>query len=187
MEFRAPLSRQLRQLGLTGKAVIVSLGDDGVDMAGADAGKLSLPLADITRLRVGFEESKAGVMPLLRLWRSGETESLLLVGSLDRAAYAAFVRALVARLLAARPDVLVETGSGLFVPIFVIGSFGLMALAAGGFSIWLAAIGESYVEPLGALAVAGVLLAILAPWTLSRYMPRRIARVEDVERGLFGC
>jgi hypothetical protein len=187
MEFRAPLSRELRHLGLTGNGVTVSLGDGGIELAGTDTGRVLLPLGEIARLRVGFEEARSGVVPLLRLWRRGEPGSLLLVGSLDRAAYAGFVRALVARLLAERPDVPVETGSGLFVPIFVMGSFGLMALAAGGFSIWLAAIGESYIEPLGALAVAGVLLAILAPWTLSRYVPRRIARVEDVERGLFGC
>ena len=53
--------------------------------------------------------------------------------------------------------------------------------------IYLAATGDDWTIGLGPLAVFSILLAILGPWVWSRHRPRRIARLEEIERALPGC
>lgn len=186
--FPAALSKRLkRQLGVAGRKSFVRLVPDGFEVVGEESGRRILPFARIARMRVGFEETKSGTILLLRLWLVGERGAATFGGNEDRRAYGRFVRAAVPRLMQARPDLPIETGSGWFVPIFALGAFGALSLAAAGFMLYLAVTGDDWRIGLGALAVALILLAVLGPWVWSRHRPRRVARAEEIERALPGC
>jgi len=186
--FPAALSKRAkRQLGVAGRTCIVRLVSGGFEIAGGESGRVTLPFARIARMRVGFEETKYGTVLLLRLWRVAERGTLALGGNEDRRAYGRFVRAAVPQLMQESPDLPIETGSGWFVPIFAIGAFGALSLAAAGFMLYLAVTGDDWRIGLGALAVALILLALLGPWVWSRHRPRRITRAEEIERALPGC
>lgn len=186
--FAAAFSRRAkRRLGIDGRTALVRLAPDGIEVCGDRSGCVLLPFSRIARMRVGFEESRTGTVLLLRLWLSDESKPYLFGGNVDCRAYGGFVRAAVARILRDAPAVAIETGSGLFVPIFVIGAFATLALGVTAFTIHLAATGDDWTIGLGALAVFLILLTILGPWVWSRHRPRRIARVEEIERALPGC
>lgn len=68
--------------------------------------------------------------------------------------------------------------------MFGIGALGLLALALTVFAIVLAVKGDDWWTPLPALAVTVVVLAVLAPWLLRHYVPRRVERIGDIERAL---
>jgi len=186
--FPAALSKRAKQrLGVAGRKSFVRLVPDGVEIAGEESGRTTLPFARIARMRVGFEETKYGTILLLRLWLTGEQGSVAFGGNDNRRAYGRFVRAAVSRLMQERPDLPIETGSGWFVPIFAIGAFGALSLATASFTLYLAITGDDWTIGLGALAVALILLAVLGPWVWSRHRPRRIASAEAIERALPGC
>jgi hypothetical protein len=186
--FPAAISKRAkRRLGIAGRTCFVRLVPGGFEIAGGESGRVTLPFARIARIRAGFEETKSGTILLLRLWRVGERGTVTFGGNEDRRAYGRFVRAAVPRLMQERPDLPIETGSGWFVPIFAIGAFGALSLAASGFMLYLAVTGDDWRIGLGALAVALILLAVLGPWVWSRHRPRRIARAEEIERALPGC
>jgi hypothetical protein len=182
--FLAPLTRHVWPLGLAGSEVAVSLRPDGIGLTGARSGAVVLAFPAIERLRFGFSEPRR-LVPMVQLWRTGERRPLVFVGDGDRAGFAAFARATAAQLLRDRPPTILETGSGLFAPVFGIGALAVLALGLAAFAIVLAARGDpDWWMPLPALAVPVVLLAVLAPWLVRRYVPRRVERLEDIERAL---
>lgn len=189
LAFQAPMTRALRRRGLKGRTATVVLEPDGLALAGEEGGTWRVPFAQVLRVRVGFVESKHGTILFLRLWtRDAPDKKVELGGNLDRPRYGRFVRAAVAAML--RPDraIPVETGDGLFVPIFLFGAFGLMAAFFLAFTGYLAVTGDQdWWMPLPALSVPVLLLLLLHRWILSRYVPRRIAKVEEVEKVLLGC
>jgi hypothetical protein len=184
--FLAPLTRQIRRLGPAGRHVAVSLRPEGIALTGAMSGAVVLEFAAIDRVRIGFVEARR-MIPMVWIWRTGERRPLAFAGEGDRAGFAAFARATAAQFLRDRSATILETGSGLFAPIFGIGSFALMALGLAVFAIILAVNDDpDWWMPLPALAVPVVLLALLGPWLLRRYVPRRVERIEDIERALPG-
>lgn len=184
--FLAPLTLPVRRLGPAGREVAVSLRLEGIALTGALSGSVVLAFAAIDRIRIGFVPARR-VIPMLWIWRTGDRRPLAFAGDGDRAGFASFARAVAAQILRDRPATVLETGSGLFVPIFGIASFGLVALGLAILAIVLAVRGDpDWWMPLPALAVPLVLLALLGPWLLRRYVPRRVTTIEDVERALPG-
>lgn len=176
-----------RRLGIDGKAPVVRLEPGAIAIEGERGSRARIPFGRIQRIRVGFEESKTGTVLQTKLWLARESKHYGLGSAGNRRDYGNFVRAAVAEMLRDAPQIAIETGSSLFVPIFLIGAFGTMSLAALAFMIYLAATGDDWTIGLGGFAVAAILLAILGPWAWSRHRPRRIQRLEEIERALPGC
>jgi len=187
--FTAPMTRALRRRGLRGRTAQVVLERDGFVISGTESGAWRVPFVRMHRVRVGFMESKAGTILFLRLWtRDAPEKKVELGGNLDRQAYGRFVRAAAAAML--RPDrkVNLETGEGLFVPIFFFTSFGLMTGLLVTFAVYLAVTGEQdWWTPLPALSIPILLILVLYRWIMRRYVPRPVERVEDVDKVLLGC
>jgi hypothetical protein len=186
--FRAALTgRAKRRLGVAGKTATVGLQAAGFEVRGEISGGNLLAFSRIAKVRVGFEEARWGVILLLRVWLREDRKPYTFGGNLDRRDYGRFVRAAVAQMLRDEPQIPIETGAGFFTLVFVLGAFSAVVLGSAGLTIYLAAAGEDWTMPLGALALFAILLAFLGPWVWSRYRPRRIARLEEIERALPTC
>jgi hypothetical protein len=184
--FTAPLNGRLRRLGLAGKTVTLSLGDDELVLADDQGGIIGLFFTRIEKVRVGFTESKSGTYLFTRIWLAGEGKPVVLWGQHARQAYGDFVWALVRALFERKASTVVETGDGPFTPVFLITAFGAMWLASVLATARQLVIGDDWYTFIGPLVITTVLLATLGPWTMLRYWPRRIHRVEDLRRAIPG-
>jgi hypothetical protein len=184
--FITPNSRGLRRLGLTGREVTARLNGDEIVLSDAEGGLTAVPLSRVEAMRVGFVESKYGSHLFTRLRLSGEPGPVRLASGPSKAAYATFVVALARALMARHPRAVIKTGDGPFTPVFLITIFGAMAFGSLYGTIRLAMRGDDWRIFLGPLAISAVLLAIIGPWTILRYWPRRIARAEDLKRAMMG-
>lgn len=178
IEFRAALSGGARRrLGIGGRTATLGLQTGGIEVRGETSGSVLLPFSRIAKLRVGFEETKTGTILLLRLWLTGEDKPFRFGGNGDRGAYGRFIRATVARMLRDTPAIAIETGSGLFTPIFAISAFGTLTLGAAAFMIYLAATGDDWTIGLGPLGVLDPAcdsrtLGLVAPSSAADRAPR---------------
>jgi hypothetical protein len=184
--FVTPRSRGLRRLGLSGDEVTVALNGDEIVLSDAGGGLVAVPLSRIDRMRAAFVESKYGTYLFARLRLSGEPGPVELRAGPSKHDYAVFVMALARALIARHPRAVIETGDGPFTPVFLIAVFGAMALGSLYGTIRLATTGDDWRIFLGPLIISAVLLAILAPWTILRYWPRRVSRAEDLKRAMMG-
>ncbi|MBL8698067.1 MAG: hypothetical protein JNK67_06830 [Alphaproteobacteria bacterium] len=189
--FRAGISRKLRRLGLRGRSVVVGLAGSRLTIAGDTFGTVDIELASISRLRVGFAQSRGQTYHQILVWTDRAAAPLLL-GTADAAEhprFAVLVRGLAAALAGGEPPALIETGESKRWAAVMLALFG--ALAAG-FAALLAFVLTASETSLGvprpvALAVPAALLLGTSTamwWAWTRHWPRRIDLVEDLARVL---
>ena len=185
-QFQTPVTKDLEHLGLTGDSATVFQDGDNLALSCADGSQVRIPFTRLAKVRCAFTESRGGSDHYLRIWVDDEGKSLHLSGRGDRWNYCDFVWALTPALIAHRPAITVQTGDSYFTPIFLITAIGGMFLATACGTIWMLLTGDDWTVFLGAMAVAGVILAIVGPWTILRYWPRKITNPRDIRRALLG-
>jgi hypothetical protein len=132
--FAVPVTRRLRAHGLRGREAQVTLAGDALQIAGADSGVLVLPPARVQRLRVGWEETKHGVIHEARLWLVGEAKPLVL--QLKRRAPDTYAEVIASFARALPPDRL-EHGTTKAAALFLPIAFGLLSAVALGISLFV--------------------------------------------------
>jgi hypothetical protein len=191
--FTAASTRDLVRRGLRGGTVTVVLTGDLVGLVGADGGDLAVPIERIIGLRAGLIHGKPAIRPALRLAIAGEKPLHLFPvrdaadAAAARRSYPDFVRGLAARL--AQSDRLdgIEIGSG---AVWAVLSACLLAVPTLGMAVVFATTlfgtlpeAEKWI----ARAVTGtatVGLLWLWAWWWRGHWPRRVRRLEDLDRML---
>ena len=189
MSLPAAIDRNLRQAGFAGRHMRVELGSESLELRGDQSGTLSLPIAEIERMRVGFLESEGAPAYQALIWRGGALEPVRIAPMRplrDPHAYATLVRDLAARVAARRGVAAIETGSS---PVFWL----RLSLAVGALlvaAILLILFGlaeESGGTSWGSAVVVAFPVAILAliAWRyLTVHRPRAIRYLSALDRHL---
>ena len=114
MSVPAAIDRHLRQAGLVGRHILVELRGESLELRGDQSGTLSLPIADVERMRVGFLESDGAPSYETLLWRGGAADPVRIAPMRplrDPHGYGTLVRDLAARVAERRGVEAIETGS----------------------------------------------------------------------------
>jgi hypothetical protein len=187
--FRAIRHRSLAAAGLGGSGVDATFADDTLILRGGGGEQLVVPLASISRLRVGYEENRyTADLYRMKLWTSAAPRPLTLATiHSTEADYATIARAIAATVERTHGPGAVEGGLGwvaaLTFPLWIVlgQAFGTVAVYAdqhGAHRDSLLTI---------ALMMAAIGTPILALVTLlffRPYRPRRLKRVGELERFL---
>ena len=182
------LYRNLRRADLAGYHMHAELRVDTLVLRGEKGGLLTIPVAAIERLRVGFFETKTISWETL-LWRIGNPDPVRLAPMQplrDPHAYAGLVRALAARVAEQRGLGAVETGSS---PAYWLSLFLMMAfLLAGALFVALFVLPAEPDNPwwAGPAVVAFPLaIVLLIAWRWHRlHRPRGITDLSALDRHL---
>lgn len=182
---RIRLDSELRRAGLAGRWMNAGLDGDRLVLSGEKGGSGSIALADVVRMRVGFNESRNGDTYVVCLWRSGRAAPVRLAPFPplhDPRAYAELVRQIARQVSARRGIASVETGS----PGRSLGSILTMAVAVVA-SYFIAAgylvdVPEASWWWVPAIVAVPVLLELILLWRYLRvHRPRPIAELADLE------
>ena len=189
MPLPAVIHRNLRQAGFAGRHMLVELNGDTVEIRGEQSGTLSLPIAEVERMRVGFLETEGARAYETLLWRGGEPDPVRIAPMRplrDPHAYVTLVRDLAARVAARRGVAAIETGSS---PAFWLRlSLAVAALLVAAILVVLFVLAE---EPDGTwwgsavvIAFPVAILALLAWRYLTVHRPRAIRYLSALDRHL---
>ena len=183
--FRAYGNRRLRRAGAGGSPVRVSLDGAWLEFAGEQAAPLRLPVAQIERMRAGYTEGKGGPFYMTVLWPAGEPPIKLSPWREDWPAYAAFARALAARVAASRGQRAVERGSTQFGALLGPVAMGLVLAATLAVCVYALADERTLLRWMPAVLPA-LLFALLAWRYHAVHRPRAVAELGELERQLPG-
>ena len=187
--FRAIGHRSLAAAGLGARGVDAMLVGDTLTLRGTNGEQLAVPLASITRLRIGYEQNKySGNLYRMKVWTSAAPRPLTLatIHSCE-ADYATIARAIAATVERTRGRGAVEGGLGwvaaLAFPLWIV-----VGQAFGTFAVYADQHGEHRDSLLTiALMMAAIGTPILALVTLlffRPYRPRRLRSLSDIARFL---
>lgn len=181
--FRAAMTRRLRQAGLKGEWAQVRVTAGVLEITGQHGGQFTVTPTDVARMRVGFVDSKYGKHFVWRLWFATETPSPIDLLPSGRAGheYGATVRAFAQILANAGALDRIETGVSKYSALFLPALLGGLLLAASAVFIFFRGNESAW----GLLATAvpfGLLFGYFTHRTATRHWPRRIARLEELDR-----
>lgn len=170
--------RRLRRHGLQGDVTVRFTGD-GLDLTGAEGGRLVIPLHRVARLRSARESIKNGPLWQTRLWLEGEAEPLLfsIIGRQNLGGYVPAMQGLGRALAAAGRAGRLESGQtpvGAFILPVLIGALFLVACGISLFVITN--------EPWWGRMIVPILPGVLFVLTIMlgrRLWPRRVKNVEQ--------
>lgn len=183
--FDAALTRRLRRRGLAGRPVRVAFEGGALTLSGAQSGHLRIAPADVTRMRVGSEDSKYGRHYVWQLWLADGAERSLALIPMQRGSppYGATVRAFAAALANVGGLERIEGGLSRAAALYMPIAFGVLFLAAAGVSLF--ALGnEPWWGRLIVPVVPAVLLLVGIWLAITRYWPRPIRSLEELDRHL---
>jgi hypothetical protein len=182
--FYAVCTRALKREGVKGKRAAVTLLAGRLGIAGEDGGAISVDLADVAFVRIGYEESKSGKQFLTRIVRASRPEPLVL-HPLDRydPNYSATIRAFAAAIAERGGIDRIERGTSVFWAWLGPALMGL--LVAAGLGIGLFVLAEHVWWQRFAPALAPVILFGVLLWnTTARLAPRPIRQLGELDRQL---
>jgi len=181
--FRAYGNRRLRRAGAGGSPVRVTFDGAWLEFAGEQGAPLRLPVAGLERMRAGYTEGKGGPFYMTILWPAGEKPIKLSPLREDWPHYAAFTRALAARVAASHGPRAVERGDTQFGAL--LGPVLMGLLLAASLAVCVFALPD---EPTLLRWVPAVLPALLFGLLYWRYQavhrPRAVAELGELERQL---
>jgi hypothetical protein len=189
LHFAAIRHRSLAAAGLGSAGVDASLAGDTLILRGTSGEQLVVPLASITRLRVGYEQNKyAGYLYRMKVWTSATPRPLTLatIHSCE-ADYAAIARAIAATVERTHGPGAVEGGLGwvaaLTFPLWIVlgqafGTFAVNADQRGSHPNSL------LTDALMMAAIGTPILAIVMWFFFRPYRPRRLHNLPDIARFL---
>ena len=180
--FRSRIVGALRRRDFDGDFAEVSTAPDGFTLKGADRGFLHVPFERVVRMRVGFTETKSGLVYEAKVWLDGERVPLAFFpyDRTDARGYSGAMRALAASLAESGKLDRVQRGvssvEALLGPA-LIAPVVLFALFAASISadplVWW----HFVVIPL----VPSVVLGILIWRAVTRHMPRAVTSLAELD------
>lgn len=189
--FRAIRHSSLAAAGLGGAGVDATLAGDTLIVRGTGGGQLVVPLASITRLRIGYEQNKySGNLYRMKVWASVAPRPLTLAtihsGEAD---YATIARAIATTVERAHGPGAVEGGLGwvaaLAFPLWIV-----LGQAFGTFAVYADQHGDhqdSLLTIALMMAAIGTPILVLVILLFFRpYRPRALAGAADLDRFLPG-
>lgn len=188
---RAIRHKSLAAAGLGGVGVDATLVGDTLTLRGTGGGQLVMPLASITRLRVGYEQNKySGNLYRMKIWTSAVPGPLTLATIHESEAdYAVIVRAIAAVVERTRGAGAVEGGIGwvaaLAGPLWIVAgqAFGTFAMYADQHG----ARRDSLLSIALMMAAIGTPILAIVMWFFFRpYRPRRLDGAAGLDRFLPG-
>jgi hypothetical protein len=187
--FRAIRHKSLAAAGLGGAGVDATLVGDTLTLRGASGEQLIVPLASITRLRIGYEQNKyAGNLYRMKIWTGAAPRPMTLAtiheGETD---YATIARAVAATVERTQGPGAVESGLG-WVAALTFPLWMIFALTFATFATSAEHSGpheDSLLTVALTMAAVGVPILAVIMWFFFRpYRPRRLAAVADLDRFL---
>ena len=180
--FYAVRTRALKREGVTGKRAAVTLSAGRLGIVGEEGGAISIDLADIASMRVGYDESKNGKHFRTRIVRTSRPQPLEL-HPLERRDpnYTATIRALTAAVVQADGIGRIERGSSTFSAWLGPVLMGLMFLAGLAIGIFVLADDVWWQRFMPALPGA-ILFAVLLWNAKARLAPRPIKELGELDR-----
>jgi hypothetical protein len=187
--FRAIGHRSLAAAGLGARGVDATLVGDTLIVRGTSGGQLVVPLASITRLRIGYEQNKyAGNLYRMKVWTSAAPRPLTLatIHSCE-ADYATIARAIAATVERTHGLGAVEGGLGwvaaLAFPLWIV-----VGQAFGTFAVYADQHGahrDSLLTVALMMAAIGTPILAIVMWFFFRpYRPRALAGAVELDRFL---
>ena len=189
--FRAIRHKSLAAAGLGKTGVDATLVGDTLILSGTGGGRLSVPIASIMRLRLGYEQNRyAGNLYRMKVWTNAAPGPLTLATIHDdEADYARIARAIAATVERTRGPGAVEGGLGwaaaLTFPLWMVfalifGTFAANADQAGSHR-------DSLLTVALVMAAIGVPILGVILWFFFRpYRPRRLKGSGDLDPFLPG-
>jgi len=180
--FAAVGKRALRDAGLAGKTVQVTLKDRALLLAGADSGTLKIEVARTGRMRFGYFQGKHRRVFTVSIWPLGEAKPLVLEPVADDAlGYGAAMRGFSQALVAARGIASIERGISAATAVVML----LFMMLP---TIWLGGIAYVYVDNVllkAGMYVFAALFAAIGVWLyFKRQRPQPVASLEEIEKQL---
>lgn len=170
--------RRFRRHGLQG-AVTVQFTGDGLDLTGAEGGRLVIPLHRVARLRSVRESIKNGPRWQTRLWLADEAEPFLfsIIGRRNLGGYVPAMQGLGRALAAAGRAGGLESGQTPFGAFLLPVLIGTLFLVASGISLFVIT-NEPWWGRMIVPAVPGAIFAVTIV-VGRRLWPRRVKSVEE--------
>lgn len=178
--FQCHVTRDMRKRGIVGAEAWVRVGDEALEVTGADAGQFRIRVDDIARIRIGYVDTKTRTYET-RLWTFDAPRPLQLAPTRGSwASYRDGIRQVTGALVAKQRRDRVETGYSKFDAMFGPVLTGLLAIASLGISIFVLE-NEPWwgrmIVPAVPLLVFGILL-----WVgVKRSWPRPIQELSELE------
>jgi hypothetical protein len=187
LTFRAIRHSSLASAGLGNAGADADLVGDTLILRGTSGGQLNVPLAFITRLRVGYEQNKyAGNLYRMKVWTDAAPGPLTLATiHSSEADYATIARATAATVERTHGPGAVEGGLGWFAalvgPLWMI-----VALAFGTFAVNTEQKGRDTLltDALMMAAIGAPILAVILFFFFRPYRPRRLRAPAGIDRFL---
>jgi hypothetical protein len=182
--FRVHMNGRLRRAGLAGDYGVVIVSRDGLTIKGATSGSIQVPWTRIARGRIGYTETKSGLIYEARFWT--DEERTLRLFPLDRgehAAYAVAMRSLTRELAAIGRLDRIETGVSKFEAMLgpvLIGIVVAAALLVAGYAMHPPLWWHFIVIP----GVPATAFAVLTWMAVTVHWPRPLDHVAALDRQL---
>jgi hypothetical protein len=180
--FFAARTRALKRDGFRGKRVAATLRDGRLAIVGEEGGAIWIDPADVTLVRIGYQEAKWGKLYRTRIWRK-DGKPLTLHPLPANFQYRDSMRAFVDAMEAAGRMNRVERGVSAFSAWLAPALLGLLTLAALGIGVYALAGHIWWQRFLPALAPA-VLFAIVTWNARARHFPRPFIDKAELDRQL---
>jgi hypothetical protein len=180
--FFAVRTLAMRREGFRGKRVAATMRDGRLALVGEEGGAMWIDPAEVTLVRVGFEEVKWGKLYLTRIWR-GNGRTLTLHPTPADFQYRETIRAFVSAMAAAGRLQRVERGVSAFSAWFAPVLFGLLTLAALAIGFYALVDLLWWQRYLPAL-VPAVLTVLLYANARARHIPRPLKDLAELDRQL---
>jgi hypothetical protein len=180
--FFAVRTRAMKREGFRGKRVAATMREGRLALVGEEGGALWIDPAEVSRVRVGYEEAKWGKLYLTRIWRTN-CRTLTLHPTPADFQYRETIRAFVNAMAAADKLQRVERGVSAFSAWLAPMLFGLLTLAALAIGSCALADFPWWQRYLPAL-VPAVLTALLYANARARHIPRPLKDLAELDRQL---
>jgi hypothetical protein len=180
--FFAVRTGAMKREGFRGKRVAATMRQGRLGIVGEQGGAIWIDPAEVTRVRVGYEEAKWGKLYLTRIWRR-DGKVLALHPTPADYQYRETIRAFVAAMAAAGRMDRVERGVSMFSAWLAPALFGLLTLATLAVGIFLLADQPWWLRLLPSLAPAA-LAAVFYVNARARHIPRPLADLAELDRQL---
>lgn len=182
--FNAAMTRSLRAAGLSGRAAAVALDRRGLTLAGAQGGFVTLPRAEIARVRFERVEGEGYSNYIAWIWREGAERPLKLTAARgERLPYAQAMRTLAAEMRregrGERVWVGSSEGSALFLPVI-----GVVILVVGSAAVLLNREAEPWWQPALAITIFTAMFGFFSWYAAARLWPRPLADEAKLSRYL---
>jgi hypothetical protein len=182
--FRVHMNGRLRRAGLAGDFAVASVSRDGLTIKGATSGSTQVPWTRIARGRIGYTETKYGVIYEARMWTDDEPALTLFPLDLDEhAAYAGAMRSLARELAAIGRLERIETGVSKFEALvgpMLVGIVVAAALLVAGYAMHPPLWWHFIVIP----GVPATAFAVLTWMAVTVHWPRPLDHLAALDRQL---